>query len=247
MANKLLINASGDYLLIDDTDSALLIDDNHSGDIGLADDFFYRIKALLVNWFGGASSILDALIHGLSNGLAFFYTQYSYAANQIRLKTASGSWLDILANDFFGNSLLRARNQSDASFRKKLQLNLFRERGTRKAINDILTDLTGQAPLIIEPLNIADTSAIGVNFFLGVNGRLGSYGMPYQALINVKRASIVGWPNVAGLATNQFGLNSSPYASLISLEDSGVSDKDIYQAIESVKPVGTIVWVNISA
>lgn len=246
MTNKLLINASGDYLLIDDTDSVLLIDDN-GVDVGSADDFFYRIKALLVNWFGGASSILDALIHGLSSGLAFFYTQYIYASNQIRLKTASGSWLDILANDFFGNSLLRARNQSDASFRKKLQLNLFRERGTRKAINDILTDLTGQSPLIVEPLNIVDTSGLGVNFFLGVNGRLGSYGMPHQALINVKRAAVAGWPNVAGLGTNQFGLQSSPYASLISLEDSGVSDNDIYQAIESVKPAGTIVWVNISA
>lgn len=130
--------------------------------IGDQADIFGRIKAVLPNrWFGGISPLLDAITQGLANSSAFIYSLYLYAKLQTRILTATDGWLDMVAADFFGAALLRNANQTDASFRARIIINMFRERGTRNAITKVLTDLTGRAPIIFEPQRPKDTGAYG--------------------------------------------------------------------------------------
>lgn len=80
-------------------------------------DIFRRIKALLPQWFSDNTPVLDALLCGFAYATAFVYVLIAYAARQTRIKTATDGWLDMIAADFFGASLLRKPGQSDASFR----------------------------------------------------------------------------------------------------------------------------------
>lgn len=124
-------------------------------------DFFKRIKSLLPNgWFSDNSPVLDALLWGMSQALAWCFSLYLYAKAQTRLLTATDGWLDLIAYDFFGTGLQRG-NLTDSSFRNRIQINIFRERGTRNAISKILYDLTGRYPTITEPQLPADTGAYG--------------------------------------------------------------------------------------
>lgn len=218
--------------------------------IGDQSDIFARIKSVLPRWFGPASPFLDALLQGVANSHAFAYSLYLYAKLQTRLMTATDGWLDVIAADYFGAALMRAANQSDANFRAKIIINMFRERGTRYAITKVLTDLTGRAPIIFEPLRPADTGAYGApNCGYGLAGGYGSMQMAYQGLIRAFRPSSNGIPFVAGYGSTPSGYSApsrGEYAS-ISQVTTGATDADIYAAISSVLPIATIGWTNISS
>lgn len=128
---------------------------------GDLNDFRSRIKATLPRWFADSSPILDAMLSGVAQALSFVYSLYLYAQMQTRIKMASDGWLDLIAGDFFGTRIARKANQTDASFRAIIIANLFRERATRKALIQVLTDLTGRAPVLIEPQQPGDTGAYG--------------------------------------------------------------------------------------
>jgi hypothetical protein len=78
--------------------------------------------------------------------LAFAYSLFAYAKAQTRIRTASGIWLDIVAQDFFGTRIVRAAGQNDDSFRSIILANLLRPQATRQAISDVIEALTGFAP-----------------------------------------------------------------------------------------------------
>lgn len=220
-------------------------------------DVLQRLKATLTRWFGDSNPLLDALLQGLAWAGNFVYSLVSYAKLQTRIKTATDGWLDMIAADFFGASLVRAANQSDASFRARIIINLFRERGTRNSIIKVLQDLTGRTPLIFEPTRPADTGAYGTNSIgYGVAGGYGSMLLPYQGFVTAFRPTGSGVPNVGGYglanygATNGgpggYGIGQIEYASL-SMVQGTVTDADIYAAIDSVHPEGTIAWTRISS
>lgn len=216
--------------------------------IGDQNDFFTRIKSVLPRWFGPSSPLLDALLTGIANNSAFVYVLYQYAKLQTRIATATDAWLDMIAADFFGETLRRAANQSDTSFRARILINLFRERATRNAIVKVLTDLTGRAPIIIEPQRPADTGAYRApNSGYGVAGGYGSLSLAYQGFVQAFRPESTGIPFVAGYGTSPGGYGSPSRADYATLAEStsGITDADIYAAIDSVKPEGTIVWTRI--
>lgn len=218
--------------------------------IGDQNDIFGRIKAVLPRWFGPASPLLDGLITGLANAEAFAYSLYLYAKLQTRIKTATDGWLDMVAADFFGLSLQRAANQTDASFRARIVANLFRERGTRNAINKVMTDLTGRAPIIFEFQRPLDTGAYGApNIGYGMAGGYGSMVISYQALVKVFRPSSTGIPFVAGYGTSPGGYSAPSRADYAPLSQitGVVADADLYAAIDSVRPAGSIIWVQINS
>lgn len=129
---------------------------------GDQDDMLGRLKRLLpAGWFGDSNPILDALLWGYAQSLAWAYTLYLYAQAQTRIKTATDNWLDLIALDFFGNNLVRGASQGDTSYRSSILINLFRERTTRPAMEQVLLDLTGRAPIIIEPARPADVGGYG--------------------------------------------------------------------------------------
>jgi hypothetical protein len=130
--------------------------------VGDQTDMFGRLKNLLpAGWFGDNNPIRDALLWGYANALAWGYTLYLYAKDQTRIKSASDGWLDLIGLDFFGNNLVRYSGQSDASYRNRILINIFRERTTRHAMEQVLFDLTGRTPIIIEPARPADVGAYG--------------------------------------------------------------------------------------
>lgn len=219
-----------------------------TGDQG---DFLSRIKSTLPTWFSDSTPILDALLAGLSQAWANIYALYLYAQLQTRIKTATDGWLDLIAGDFFGTRILRRANQTDASFRAMIIANLFRERATRAALIQVLTELTGRAPVVIEPQRPADTDAYGVpTTGYGVAGYYGSKLLPSQAFLIAYRPATAGIPNIAGYsnAPAAYGTPSQGgmYGSL-SMIQGQVTDADIYAAIDSVKPVGTVIWTTIQS
>lgn len=237
-------------------------------------DFFARIKRVIpARWFGPSSPLVDALVQGLANSSAFVYTLYLYAKLQTRILTATDGWLDMVAADFFGAALQRSANQSDASFRASIIINIFRERGTRNAITKVLTDLTGRAPVIFEPQRPLDTGAYGApNCGYGAAGGYGSLLLPYQAFVKAYRPLGSGIPKVGGYVglpvqagagypmwgafiptlgttvpgVGGYGIGQIEYATL-SQSTNAVSDADIYAAIDSVKPVASTIWTQINS
>src|SRR5438270_5928158 len=110
-----------------------------------------RLKAVLpARWFADSSPVLDGLLAGLVWAWKWLFGLVGFAREQTRIATASGTWLDIIAQDFFGVRLVRRAGQLDEAFRRRIQLELLRERGTRAAIVAVLRDLTGRAPAIFE-------------------------------------------------------------------------------------------------
>ncbi|MGM3277895.1 hypothetical protein [Ralstonia sp. 24A2] len=215
-------------------------------------DIFARIRGYLPRWFGDVaqSPVLNALLQGLAYSGAYVYTLYAYARLQTRIRTASDGWLDMIAADYFGTSIQRRTGQSDASFRANIIANVLRERGTRNAIVRVLTDLTGRAPIVIEPNRPADCGAYDApNSGYGMAGAYGQVSLTYQAFVQAYRPFGSGIPNVAGysIVTTGYNVPSQGEYTDLSMSSNTVSDADIYAAIESVRPAASIVWTRISS
>lgn len=213
-------------------------------------DLLKRIKMVLPPWFGDTSPILDGLVTGIANGYAFIYGLIVYAKLQTRIKTATDGWLDMIAADYFGTRLLRATYQNDASFRARIVINLFRERATRNGISKVLLDLTNRAPLIFEPKRPLDTGAYSVSTTgYGLAGGYGSQLIPFQAFVQAYRPLSSGIPLVSGYGATTGGYSTpsrADYASYTQIQGA-VTDADIYAAVSSVAPAGTIIWTRISS
>lgn len=212
-------------------------------------DIETRIRALLPpSWFGDEHPIIDAIIVACANSLAWCYTLYLYAVMQTRINTASDGFLDIIAYDFFGNNLQRESGQPDDVFRNQIKINLFRERGTRQAIIDILTEMTGKEPIIFEPQRPQDTGAYGgPTIGYGMAGGYGSLMLPYQAFVTAFRPAGSGIPFVAGYSSTPSGYSTpsrGQYSSK-SMLTGFITDAQVYEAVAAVKMEGTIVWVRL--
>lgn len=212
-------------------------------------DIEKRIKALLPpSWFGDEHQIIDAIIVACANSLAWCYTLYLYAVMQTRINTATDGWLDITAYDFFGNSLQRKSGQTDDVFRNQIKINLFRERGTRQAIIDILTEMTGREPIIFEPQRPEDMGAYGGPAIgYGMAGGYGSLMIPYQAFVTAFRPVGSGIPFVTGYGSTPSGYSTpsrGQYSSQ-SMLTGFITDAQVYEAVAAVKMEGTIVWVRL--
>ncbi len=217
-------------------------------------DMAARLRAVLpARWFPDHSPVLDGVLNGLAAGWRWAYQQLQYVKAQTRLATATDIWLDVIASDFFGSRLVRRTGQGDAAFRARIQLELFRERGTRGAVVAVLYDLTGRAPAVFEPARTTDTggyasfAGAGGGAAYGIAGGWGSLALPFQCFITAYRpsgsgvATVSGWGGPAG----GYRLGAIEYASLEMVQGQ-VTDADIYAAVASVLPVATIGWTRIT-
>ena len=216
---------------------------------GDQNDIYTRLKGLLPpTWFGNSNPILTGALTACSSALAWCYSLYLYAKLQTRISTATDGWLDIAAYDFFGKNLQRSAGQSDDLFRNQMKINLFRERGTRQAIIDILEDMTGKTPYIFEPQRPLDTGSYGGPMIgYGVAGGYGSLMLPYQAFVTAYRPSGSGIPYIAGYSSTPSGYSVASrgeYASQ-SMITGSITDAQVYEAIAAVKMEGTLVWVRL--
>jgi hypothetical protein len=235
---------------------------------GDTDDMAARIRAVLpTGWFptsapGAASStpVLDGVLTGLGSAWAAMYALFTYAKSQTRIATATGFFLDLIAFDFFGNSLLRRSGEIDAAFQARIRSNIFAPHGTRAALALVLTNLTGRSPVIFEPANTQDTGGYGTESQGGggigycVAGGYGSLQLPFQCFVTAFRPIVGGIAQVAGyadIATNTFpgagayGVGAIEYADL-GMAGTQVTDAEIDAAIAAVMPAATIAWTRIS-
>ena len=182
-----------------------------------------RIKAVLpARWFPDETPLLDGLATGLADAAAWLYALLANVKLQTRLATATGGFLDMIAQDYFGARIVRRAGQGDASFRARIQTELFRERGTRGALISVLQDLTGRTPVVFEPARPADTRAWGVALGYGLAGGWGSLMLPFQCFVTAYRPVSSG-------------------------SDAGeITDADIAAAAAGVMPVAAIAWLRIS-
>ena len=186
-------------------------------------DQVQRLKSVLPPWFGATFPLLGALLQGVAAVHAFLYSLIAFAALQTRIRTATGGWLDLIATDFFGLTLSRAPGQADAAFLNLIIINLFRERATRPAADRVLYDLTNRHSEIFEPGRPQDTGGYGMPCTgYGLAGRYGSALLPFQAFITAYRP-LAGTPAAASVTYAQ-----------------------IYAAVESVRPVGSMMCVRIA-
>lgn len=211
-------------------------------------DMVARIRRLLPPWFGEANPLVDALVAAAAAVLAFAYSLFAYAKAQTRIRTASGIWLDIVAQDFFGTRIVRAAGQSDDAFRAIILANLLRPQATRQAISDVVEALTGFAPTIVETFRPVDCGAYGVGYACyGGAGAYGSVVLPAQAFLVADRPRQPGIAVVAGYGASTAGYGVGSQAEYASLDMLGtrVTDDQIYAAIASAKAAGVTIWTRI--
>ena len=187
------------------------------------------------------------MLTGLGTTWAWTYDRLKYAQSQTRIATASEEWLDLIAQDYLGNTLRRRMGESDASYRSRILLEILRVRDTRPALTSILTDLTGTPPFIFEPRNPMDTGGYNVaqSLAYGVAGGYGNLNLPYQLflLVDLPIVSPVSVGNIAGYGVpiGAYGTGALEYISA-EIIAATLSDVDVYEAINDVMAAGTIAW-----
>lgn len=213
-------------------------------------DFVDRLKSLLPNgWFSGDTPVLDAVLNGIAYCLAFLYGLIAYAKLQTRIKTVSDGFLDLAAFDYFGAFIARRLGELDASLRGRVLQNLLREKATRRGVIKVLTDLTGQVPIVFEPWRPLDCGAYDTNICgYDVAGGYGATDLPYQAFITAYRPLGQGIPFIAGYDCPQGAYDTgsqSEYTDAAMIAGQ-VTDADIYAAVADAKVEGTLVWMQIT-
>ena len=174
--------------------------------IGDLDDMRQRLRlALPTRWFADAAPILDGVLSGLGAAWAGLYDLLQYVITQTRVRTASGDFLALAAQDYLSDSFPRRPNEGDSDYRGRLLQAMVRSRATRPAIVAAAT-AAGYTISIFEAAQPADTGAYNVPTGLAWNtvGGWGSLEMPFESLI-VARAGDAAfedelWRNIANAA-----------------------------------------------
>ena len=233
-----------------------------TGDIG---DMTWRMFAVLPQrWFPALESapVLQGVLSGIGQAWSFCFNLITYARQQSRIATATGSFLDMVATDFFGTDIRRRVQESDASFLGRITANLLSEKATRAGVCSAVAELTAAAVTVFEPGRPADTGGYGSSSLPSSGGGLG-YGMiglaygslnlPFQFLLKVNRPAATGnLLQVSGYAelsepgtlraSGGYGVGALEYLGS-SLIGSSASDDDIRTAILAAIPVNTVAWL----
>ncbi|WP_186250813.1 hypothetical protein [Burkholderia gladioli] len=224
---------------------------------GDSTDILSRLKSYMPRgWFGdwAEAPVVSAVLSGIAAVFATSYALIIFAWAQTRLQTSSGGWIDLWAADFFGNGLPRKAGETDAAYIARIKMALFQRRATRPAMDAVLTQLTGRAPVIFEPARPLDSGCCGVNTgpasFCGV-ARMGSIAAPFTALITVYRPQVSGGSLGAAYAnaptwSAMAAPTSHGYAGSLTQEVTAATDADILAAVNATRPAATKIGVCIT-
>jgi hypothetical protein len=196
-------------------------------------------------WFGNFLDDfeLNALVDGFAESASFIKNLKNYVKTQTRISTSTGFFLDLAAEDYFGDKLRRHSSENDNSYRQRILSNLLAERVTRTGIYKALLNLTGRPPIMFEPWNPVDTNWLDGGFFCDVSCLGGSVGdFPYQGYIIVFRpAETIKLFNA--LDVNQFGVDVNFYCAPENQQI--ITDSDILDLIDRFKAEGVKIWTYI--
>lgn len=205
------------------------------------DNVLKRLKALLpLQWFGEDSPNLDVALAGPGNGITSVYELLRDVDKQIRISTATGGVLDLIAGDFFGNGLLRLAEESDDAYRARIMGTLFREQGTKKAMEAAIGSYTGMCPNIVEAGGTVDPRGFIPTRGANMGTNYGDTVKPYHAFITVYRITGYQYANISGYGDPAagYGVGQGSY-----IDHVGQVDEALLDLINMVKPYGTRIWV----
>lgn len=227
--------------------------------IGSKQDMFFRFKKDLAPWFGNDTPVLNALIAGVAETDSYIYGLIDYVNLQTRIKTATDINLDYISKDFFGDELPRKTGENDASFRNRILANLLVKKATRYAIANIIFNLTGIEPVMIEGFSPLNAGAYDATLYYdegyGISGGAPNEaytGMIYAFLPQPKGFfAVSGIGMFDGIASNysggywgyDFHFNNT-YID-VSQEIIFVSTADVVNVIKSSKVYGTSIYLYI--
>ncbi len=84
----------------------------------------------------------------------------TFTKAQTRVQTASGSFLDLISQGYFGGALPRLQYEADPAYAGRIEYNLTAPRGTRDGMSQMLQQLTGNTPIIFQPNRLPDCLAL---------------------------------------------------------------------------------------
>lgn len=146
-------------------------------------DFVRRLRGLLPRgWFPDPvatgsteqAPVLVGILSGFGSALAGAWTLLQQVRAATRLSTASGSVLDLAANDLFGvGHFPRTSDEADAAYLARIKAALVARKNTRSAISAALTAAGSAQVQIVECWNASDCGAL---LPAGASRGLGGYG-----------------------------------------------------------------------
>ena len=156
--------------------------------IGDGEDMRRRLRlALPDRWFADTAPVLDGLLTGLGSAWSGLHGLLAVVRRQARLLTATGGFLDLVAQDLFGGRLARRSGEDDAAYRARVRRALVRGRATRAALIAAVQEAGGDAR-VFEPARPLDTGVYGgPGLAWGAAGGWGSMTMPLECLVVVRR------------------------------------------------------------
>jgi len=135
-------------------------------------DLVKRLKQTAPPWFGDLSGakapVWTGFLTGPATMLAWYKDLVDFVQSLTRLSTMTGGWLDLFAQDFFGDDLLRETAETDASYRDRIKNEFFKASNTQAAILAAIAEITSVTPNIIEWWRCDKTGAWG-HFFWNVS------------------------------------------------------------------------------
>lgn len=225
--------------------------------VGDQSDIAGRLRGYLPRWFGTTrpTPVLDSLLTGFGVVFAAVYDLIVFARQQARIATSSGAWLDITAYSFLGDKLPRFHLEADPAYRDRIRREIFRDRNTRRAGIDILTELTGSVPFVYEGWYGPVCGGYGdLGLAYGRVGRYASRGALAQVIFHVPLPQNYGIPNRVGYGSLlPGGAAAGGLGHIFSFVDDseitgrGPSQIEILQRLESVRTDGVDYFVTFTA
>jgi hypothetical protein len=206
------------------------------------------------SWFGqpGDAPLVGSALAGFAAAFVNIFGLITFAIQQARIATSTGGWLDLTAYSFLGDTLPRFHLEADDAYRPRVRKEIFRDRNTRPAGVEILTELTGVAPFVFEgwyaPVNGGRGSG---RLAYSRAGRWGSTNAPSQVIFHVPQPQNYGIPRrggwgsktPAGAAVGGYGDGNFSYTNATEIVGSGPSQDEILQRLNSVRTDGVEYFV----
>jgi hypothetical protein len=177
-------------------------------------EFIGRLLRLLPGgWFPAVAPRLLAVLQAPALMFSIIYGMITFAMAQQRVASASGAFLDLAAQDYFGNTLPRLEYELDPPYAARIRYNMTAPRGTLSGMTSMLEQLTGNSPSIFQPNNVAQTGGWATARDPGAGGGAfafydeagesgaglwGSMALPCQIFITIK-APLTGYYSFAEL------------------------------------------------